>query len=70
MSHRTVEDRHGRRPSNSGFRKIVDTFNEMRDKMRDSEKYSGKGRATNKLYEAIREFAPEIGALPPYLPLP
>lgn len=51
------------------FGRIVDAFKEMRDKMRDSEKYSGKGRATNKLYEAIREFAPEIGALPPYLPL-
>jgi len=38
--------------------------------MHNSQKYTGKGAATNKLYEAIREFAPAIGALPPYLPLP
>jgi hypothetical protein len=50
--------------------KIVDAFKEMRDKMRLSQEYSGKGADTNKLYEAIREFAPAIGALPPCLPLP
>jgi hypothetical protein len=52
------------------YAKIVDAFKEMRDKMHNSQKYTGKGAATNKLYEAIREFAPAIGALPPYLPLP
>ena len=52
------------------YAKIVDAFKEMRDKIRNSQKYSCKGVATYKLYEAIREFAPEIGALPPYLPLP
>lgn len=51
------------------YAKIVDAFKEMRDKMRQSQKYSGKGAETYKLYQAIREFAPAIGALPPYLPL-
>jgi len=49
--------------------KICDTFKEMCDKMRNSQKYSGKGAATDKLYEAIRQFACEIGLLPPCIPL-
>jgi hypothetical protein len=36
---------------------MVDAFKEMRDKMRNSQKYSCKGVATDKLYEAIGEFA-------------
>ena len=40
------------------FSNICDTFKEMRDKMRNSQKYSGKSAATDKLYEAIRKFAP------------
>ena len=41
------------------YAKIVDAFKEMRDKMRLSQKYSGKGADTNKLYEAIRELPPQ-----------
>jgi hypothetical protein len=53
------------------FAKIVDTFAEMRKKMRDSQKYSGKDRrvATDKFYEAMRQFAYEIGLMPPFIPL-
>jgi hypothetical protein len=51
------------------FATICDTFKEMRDKMHGSQKYSAKLPATDKLYEAIRQFAPEIGLLPPYLPI-
>lgn len=51
------------------FSNICDTFKEMRDKMRNSQKYSGKSAATDKLYEAIRKFAHEIGLLPPCIPV-
>ena len=51
------------------FATICDTFKEMRDKMHADQKYSGKLAAADKLYEAIRQFAPEIGLLPPYLPI-
>jgi hypothetical protein len=51
------------------FAKICDTFKEMRDKMCSSHKYAAKLPAADKLYEAMRQFAPEIGALPPYLPI-
>jgi hypothetical protein len=37
--------------------------------MRNSKKYSEKGAATDKLYEAIRKFAHEIGLLPPCIPV-
>jgi hypothetical protein len=51
------------------FHKIVDVFAEMREKMRYSQKYSGKGASIDKFYEAIRQFAYEIGETPPYLPI-
>ena len=51
------------------FAKICDAFKEMRDKMRSNHKFAAKLRAADKLYDAIRQFASEIGALPPYLPI-
>ena len=53
------------------FGKIVNTFAEMREKMRRSQTYSGKDRldATDKFYEALRQFAYEIGFAPPFIPL-
>jgi hypothetical protein len=51
------------------FSKIVDAFAEMRNGMRNSQKYSAKMAATNDLYEAIRRFAPNIGLLPPFIPI-
>jgi hypothetical protein len=51
------------------FGKICDTFKEMRDKMHGSQQYAGKADATDRLYEAIRQFAHEVGLAPPYLPL-
>jgi hypothetical protein len=51
------------------YNKLIEAFADMRTEMRQSQKYSGKGAATNKLYEAIRQFAPEIGCVPPFIPL-
>jgi hypothetical protein len=51
------------------FGKICNAFKEMRDRMLDNPKYSGKGAAADVLYDAIRQFAPEIGCVPPYLPI-
>ena len=51
------------------FGKICDTFCEMREHMRKSRKYSGKGVVIDKFYEAMRQFAYEIGLTPPYLPV-
>jgi hypothetical protein len=51
------------------FAKICDAFKEMRNGMLDSPKYSAKLAAADVLYHAIRQFAPEIGCIPPYLPI-
>jgi hypothetical protein len=51
------------------FSRLVDAFAEMRQEMHLDQKYSGKVAATNRLYEAIRKFAPEIGLVPPFIPL-
>jgi hypothetical protein len=51
------------------FAKLRDAFADMRTEMRNTQKYSGNGPATNKLYEAIRQFAYEIGLAPPFIPL-
>jgi hypothetical protein len=37
--------------------------------MHNNQKYSGKLAAADVLYEAIRQFAPQIGCIPPYLPI-
>jgi hypothetical protein len=50
--------------------KICDDFQEMRKDMLNSTTYSGKMAATDKLYEAIRQFAYDIGLVPPYIPMP
>ena len=51
------------------FGKIYDTFWEMREHMRNGQKYSRKGVTIDKFYEAMRQFAYEIGLTPPYLPV-
>jgi hypothetical protein len=51
------------------FARIVDAFKEMRDAMYKDEQYAGKRKAADVLYEAIRQFAPMIGCVPPYLPI-
>jgi hypothetical protein len=51
------------------FGKIYDTFWEMREHISNTQKYSGKGIAIDKFYEAMRQFAYEIGLTPPYLPV-
>jgi len=51
------------------FVKIRDAFAEMRKEMRNGHKYFGKGAATDKFYEAMRQFAYEIGLAPPLIPL-
>jgi len=53
------------------FGKIVDTFAEMREKMRRSQRYSGKARlvATDKFYEAMRRFAYDVGLPVRFIPL-
>lgn len=50
------------------FSKIVDAFAEMRNEMRNSQ-HSANLKPTDDLYEAIRKFAPNIGCLPPYIPI-
>jgi hypothetical protein len=53
-----------------GYGRIVDAFKEMRDEMHRNQRYSKKQLvAADRLYEAIREFAPHIEAAPPYLPI-
>jgi hypothetical protein len=47
---------------------MFESFDEMRKKMRDSQKYSAKLAATDKLYEAMRQFTHEIGLVAPYIP--
>ena len=60
MSDRVIQD----------YGRIVDAFKEIRDEMHRNQKYSKKQLvAADKLYEAIREFAPHIEAAPPYLPI-
>jgi len=52
------------------FGRLVDAFAEMRNKMHREQKYSrNQHKATDRLYEAIRHFAPEIGCIPPFLPI-
>jgi hypothetical protein len=51
------------------FGRICDAFKEMRDGMHNNQKYSEKLAAADMLYEAIRQFAPQIGCIPPYLPI-
>jgi hypothetical protein len=52
------------------YGRMVDAFKEMRDEMHRSQRCSKQQLiAADKLYEAIREFAPHLGAAPPYLPL-
>lgn len=51
------------------FSRVVDNFKEMRDRMHN-EGYSHQQLvAADRLYSAIRQFAPEIGCSPPYLPM-
>jgi hypothetical protein len=60
MSDRVIQD----------YGKIVEAFKEMRDEMHRNQRYSKKQLvAADRLYEAIREFAPHIEAVPPYLPI-
>lgn len=51
------------------FGRICDAFKEMRDRMHENPKYSTKVAAADVLYHAIRQFAAEIGCIPPYLPI-
>jgi hypothetical protein len=49
--------------------RICDSFVEIREAMRNSQRYKGKGREINRFYEAIRQFAYDIGLTPPFLPI-
>ncbi len=51
------------------YSNLCDAFAEMRKEMRRRQKYFGKGAATDKLYEAIRQFAPAIELAPPCIPI-
>jgi hypothetical protein len=51
------------------YNKMIDAFVEMRREMRNNQQYSGKSGARDKLYEAIRQFAYEVGLTPPCIPV-
>jgi hypothetical protein len=52
------------------YARIVDVFKEMRDEMYRDQRYAGNlGKKTDALYNAIRDLAPHIGAVAPYLPI-
>lgn len=51
------------------YEKICEIFADMRKKMRVSQKYSDKATAINNFYEALRQFAYDIGLTPPFIPV-